>query len=610
MSMAGPPVDRPVEGISRVSDDNTRPQFQPPAFQPPSVPQPSGPAFGAPSVEPTAVMVEQRASRGKRPTGKIIAAAVAAVAVIAAGVFAITRISGNDKKGGAASSTELGQQFTAALNDEDILGVVDLLLPGERDTFRQPLLDMVANLKRLDVLDSSADPAKVSGLDIDLADVKVAPETPVAKDIDTIRITATNRSSIDGATLPLGDLLVQQAFGGSQPDQASEASGDDVDWKITTVEKDGRWYASLFYSIAEQARQDSDDTKPVPSSPIALAGTDQPEEAVDQMAKAIIALDVETIIGGLNPNEFEAFQRYAPIFLDQANSTADGLGVKAALTGTKYGVTGSGSHRSVTIQAFTFTESSSDQQATVALKDGCLTVDSGDTQFDSCADGGDVDKSLTQLGVGDNPDVKAFVTSVTDAFADFNGTGIAVDQVGGKWYVSPIGTTTDFINAVLSSLDKSEITDIIDKVKTLATDVSNGDISVNLPGIGTDRKSTSTTAPPNTTGPDDTIPEDTIPEDTVPDFSIPDFSIPDFTIPDLSISPARFRADTEDYIESQDVADQVGTQFSSASCETPASTDVGTTYTCTADDPDGASYVFSVRINSSASFLIEDVQPA
>ena len=92
------------------------------------------------------------------------------MALVGAGVFALVKIGGDDDKGGAASPTEAGQDLVKALNDEDILGAVDLLLPGERETFRQPMIDLVDNLKRLEVLGDKADPSKVAGVDIDLSD--------------------------------------------------------------------------------------------------------------------------------------------------------------------------------------------------------------------------------------------------------------------------------------------------------------------------------------------------------------------------------------------------------------------------------------------------------
>ena len=249
-----------------MSDFNDRPQFQPPQFQPPGSPQ--GQPFGAPTpsfeagpptvpleVGPptTPIEVTPPPSAKKRGKGVIIGAAVAVVALVGAGVFALTQIGGNDAKGGAASPTEAGENLVKALNDEDILGAVDLLLPGERETFRQPMIDVVDNLKRLDVLGDDADPSKVSGIDIELADAKVVADTPSAPDITTIRISATDHSTVNGEALPVGDIIIDEALGGKRPSNTTEASNSKGSVALTTVEKDGRWYVSAVL-LAGRAR--------------------------------------------------------------------------------------------------------------------------------------------------------------------------------------------------------------------------------------------------------------------------------------------------------------------------------------------------------------------
>jgi len=454
-----------------VSDFNDPPQFQPPQFQPPGSPQ--GQPFGAPAAPfeagpPTAPIEVGQPPKKKRPTGIIIGAAVAVVALVAAGVFALTQIGGNDDKGGAARPTEAGQSLVKALNDEDILGAVDLLLPGERDTFRQPMIDLVDNLKRLDVLGSDADPSKVSGVDINLTDAKVTADEPAADDITTIHIAATDKSSINGKDLPLGDIIVNEALGGEKPTTQSTSSGGPADLTVTTVEKDGRWYLSLFYSVAENARQDGRTSTPVPDKGVALAGADEPEDAVDQMAKALTKLDFATMIGGLNPNEAEALQRYAPIFLDSADTRAKDMDAKVTYSDAKYNVSGSGSHRHVTISAFKLAIAADDQTATVEVKDGCavVTPPDGDT-VDTCKNGKDITKTLQDAGLGDDvtPEVQRLITTVQDAFAGFEPAGIAVDEVDGKWFVSPIATGFDFVNSALGALDNKELKDIIDAAK-------------------------------------------------------------------------------------------------------------------------------------------------
>ncbi len=67
----------------------------------------------------------------------LIGAVVGVLAIGAAGVFAVTQMTGGNS-GGAASPEELGEAFMESLDQEDVLGAIDLLLPGERDTFSEP----------------------------------------------------------------------------------------------------------------------------------------------------------------------------------------------------------------------------------------------------------------------------------------------------------------------------------------------------------------------------------------------------------------------------------------------------------------------------------------
>jgi hypothetical protein len=572
-----------------------------------------------PSLQPSVVVAASSGGR-KRSTGKMVGAGAAVVALVAAGVFAVTKISSNDSKGGAGSSREVGTKLTDSLNDEDILGVVDLLLPGERETFRQPLIDMIDNLKRIKVLDDTADPKKVPGLDIVIKDVTVQAETPAADDIDTIRITGNNESSINGEKLPIGDLLIQEAFGGKRPAADAPPADQAISWSVTTVKKDGRWYLSLFYSLAEQARSQGTSNEAVPSQPVALQGAKDPEGAVDAMVKSVAALDLEGIIGGLNPNEAEALQRYAPLFIARAQKKLDANKVDIAITDEKYDVHGSGSHRSVTVSAFTATGSAGGDKATVTYGDGCFKVQVGNkTSTDTCGTNG-IDKSLTSLGLADNQQVNALISSLRTAFADFEPTGIAVDQVGGKWYVSPIGTSTDFINAVLKSLTNSEITDIVGRGQDLLKAMRNGDVTFDGSGDTSSGSGSGSSGTPDTVFPDNTVsPEGSVPSAATstdnslyPDDTVfPGNSFPtDDTVTtgdSSAYTTADFAGKTQTFIEGEVVTEAAGTELSAAYCAEPRSTDPGTTYQCAATDADGALYDIDVVILSVNAFRITDL---
>ena len=421
---------------------------------------------------------------GKRSRGKIVGGLVAVVALLGAGGFAVSKIvAGND--GGAASPAEVGTRLMDALSAEDALGVVDLLLPGERDMMRQPLIDIIDNLKRLEIVDSTATLDKVGGLDISFGDVHVDSTDTNVAEISDIRITATGTASVDGASVPIGNLLIDEAFGGDRPALDSDPQDTAIDWKLATVKHDGRWYLSAFYSIAENARQSGQD---IPETPIVAHGADSPEGAVQAIFDAVDDLDVEALIAALNPNEAEALQRYAPMFIDSAQSGVDDLGAKIAFSDIKYTVSGSGDRRTVAIDGFNVKASANGTDVSVENKDGCVVITSGDTTADSCKVAGSINDALAVLGIDENGDLKSLIKTIEDAFSDMKPVGITVQKVGGEWYVSPIGTYFDVYISLLAALDKNELTDIIDGVKKVAESFSTSEIF----GLGGDSTTTDT----------------------------------------------------------------------------------------------------------------------
>src|SRR5215203_1082356 len=120
--------------------------FLPPAFAggftpppPPGAP-PAQPAFGdafVPQDGPPTATVVPAGTAGKRSKGKMVGGLIAVVALLGAGGFAVSKIVTGDE-GGASNPTEVGTRLMDSLEAEDALGVVDLLLPGERDMMRQP----------------------------------------------------------------------------------------------------------------------------------------------------------------------------------------------------------------------------------------------------------------------------------------------------------------------------------------------------------------------------------------------------------------------------------------------------------------------------------------
>ncbi len=208
-----------------------------------------------------------------RSRGKVVGGLLAVVALVGAGGFAIGKIVAGDD-GGAANPTEVGTRLMDALEAEDALGVVDLLLPGERDMLRQPLVDLVDNLKRLEIVDSTASLDKVGGLDLAFQDVQVDQTDTNVDDVSNIRITATGTASVDGDSVPIGPFLIDEAFGGDRPDMGSQPQDSDIDWKLATVKRDGRWYLERVLLDCRKSRATVEMT--FPSKPSRHAAPTRP----------------------------------------------------------------------------------------------------------------------------------------------------------------------------------------------------------------------------------------------------------------------------------------------------------------------------------------------
>ena len=128
------------------------------------------------------------------------------LAVGAAGVFAVRGMS-DGAEGGAATPDELGAALMTAFENEDALGAVDVLLPGERDLLRQPMIDLVAQLARLEVLAPEADLGKIEGFDVVLENEAVVVESTNVPDIANLTMTADAAVTVDGSVFPIGDLV-------------------------------------------------------------------------------------------------------------------------------------------------------------------------------------------------------------------------------------------------------------------------------------------------------------------------------------------------------------------------------------------------------------------
>jgi hypothetical protein len=329
------------------------------------------------------------------------------------------------------------------------------------------MIDLVQELGRLGVLEKEVNLNKVKGFDFTIEDQQVSVEPTNVDDITNVTISGSGRAIVDGKSVPLGDLLVKEAFNGERPDMDSDETSD-FKTTFTSVKRDGRWYVSLFYTAAENARGDRD----IPKKGVTPIGAKSPELTVDNLLQAVSDLRLEDAVAGLNPNEAEALQRYAPLFIDEAQQQIDEASLVWKISDTEYKVTGGGQKRHVAITALTFKADFEGQQFELKAKDGCVDVNIDGEEIHACAsdafDTGALTDLFDQIGLADDGSFQKYLEDLQEAFQDMTLDGITVNNVGGKWYVSPIGTFFDVIVAELRALDRGELETLIADVRALA----------------------------------------------------------------------------------------------------------------------------------------------
>ena len=505
----------------------------PPSPRGPQPPPPTG--WGADPVQPNPP------ARARRSKGTVIAAIVGVVVLLAAGIFAITRLTGGGSSAGGASSPEdAGLALLTALDNEDMLGAIDVLLPGERETFRDPASDLAEELRRIEVLSEDADLSDVGGLEIELADEDVETKDTSVDDLVELRLSGQASAAVDGDDLPLGDLVLDNA-----PDDRSELDVEqtdrtEFDVPMMAVEEDGRWYVSLFYTAAEQLRQ-SADAGDIPAEGITPTGGDSPEDAVDTFLNGVETLDLEAMIASLNPDEFQALQRYAPLFLDDAQDEIDEADVEISLDDPEYEVGGDGDRRSITVTSLAGSLTFDGETAEVAFEDGCykVTPPEGEGEpFDSCELQEQSAEELDEFFGDDSEQVQELLDEFATAFDDYENPGFIVERVDGSWYVSPMATVAEQVLAVVRALDREEIESITDTFSDVFEDLLESVPGAEFPDDEFFEDLGPTDDTTDEGAADVTMPDFTIPEITIPDFgTVPDFTNPDSdSVPDATLS--------------------------------------------------------------------------
>lgn len=293
------------------------------------------------AVDELSVRRTERGRRNWRSAG--IAASV--VALVGAGSLAFV-VSGRNDVAGADSPDAAVSEMVAAIENSDVLGVIDLLDPAEVPALRAALDRGRSTAEQIGAIRSDLSLDKLQGLDIDVADLSLSTEE-LAPDLAVVTpVSGSITATLDPAAVPLGPDVAAAMDPGAEPMTATGEFGDSLDGvRIATVERDGRWFVSLQYSVAESARQAAD--KPFPTEPAVVpVGAATPTDAATRFYTALVQRDAAGLATSFAPGEGDALLRYAPLWvpaLQQGFDESRLPGDTGAVSGIEVQVDGSGS---------------------------------------------------------------------------------------------------------------------------------------------------------------------------------------------------------------------------------------------------------------------------
>ena len=261
-----------------------------------------------------------------------------------------------------------------AIENEDVLGILDLLMPGEREVFKQPAIDFVSELSRLEVLSPAADLAKIEGVDLAITDGAVEAVETNVDDITNLRLTGEINAEVDGEAFPIGDLILDVGPDDVDLSELDESTSTELDIPLTAVEVDGRWYLSVFFTAAEQARVERRPAARHPRERDRAVGWRTPGGRARRAARRPRDSSISAaVIAALNPGEAAALQRYAPLFIDDAQSMLDEAPIELDFKQAEYTVTGDGSRRHASIDVLVVEGSVDGTAFEFEYADGCVT---------------------------------------------------------------------------------------------------------------------------------------------------------------------------------------------------------------------------------------------
>ncbi|WP_181780589.1 flagellar basal body protein FliL, partial [Pseudonocardia pini] len=397
----------------------------------------------------------------RRRRWPLIAAIVAIVAVLAGGGATAWALLGNS--GGASSPTEVVTSLAADLEGKDYLRAASRIAPNETTLLTDMGEVMTKELQRLEILkpdaaaDQSLDTVTFTGLQFDEAAAEaVRPNVTITK-----LVAGTITTNGDAASLPFTDSFKQKVFPNGQPPagtpetidiaQVVREEGEPI--RIATVQVDGDWYVSGFYTAADYALKEANE--PWPTTSVPAVGAASAQDAVKEMVTAALDSDVQRVIELTDPQEVAALHDAGPALV-QAAAGAQPSGAKLIdLQTTPTDVRG---HTGLSLASVTV-ETPDGVRIEVKREGDCILMgvpgQPGAGSQRLCT----ADLASAGLSqVGNSPALEEFAPRLVTAMLDVK---VLTTEVDGSWYVSPGQTVVQLYADILGAMQPGDLDALI-----------------------------------------------------------------------------------------------------------------------------------------------------
>ena len=405
-----------------------------------------------------------------RNRGRMIGAAAAVVVVATGGIVSYVALSSSSSSGSKSPQSAV-QSIVSDINKSDLIGVLNDLAPGERDALVKPFTEEVNQLKRANVLQGSADPASVTGLQVSLKNLTFTGDPiKINERVSVVQISGgTVHVNADLTRVPFTKAFLDAAFPGGVSTVHNETTVDIATEikknggkpvRIAAEKVSGDWYPSIGYTIADSA---ANQHIPSASDAIPAVGASSATEAVKQEITALAGGDYRKAIQLLSPDDTAPVHDYGGLILSNATSAQ----APFRITDLQLTSTAIDGGQRVTLQKISF--DAGDTTGTIAIEGSCVNATISGQTNRLCAEDlvSGVLAAVSQFGLSDQITDQQR-QALADVVSAVNKIGVDTVQVGGQWYVAPARTSLDLTNVILSGLHGDDAIQLATMIRTLS----------------------------------------------------------------------------------------------------------------------------------------------